>query len=174
MPASCITSSFQRPQYRRGGKSKFAVEKYTNSIQSQELKVTITRDAATWWPDTGNDVMSTALHLWDRPHQEPSNHSHHEKLSKQTATDGPSTKRLARNPKNDQGHQKQWKPGTSLVVQWLRFLAPNARGPGSILVSEPDPAHHNQDPGQPNKHIIKKKKSQRNYDIYKSLRTLYD
>ena len=60
-----------------------------------------------------------------------SNPSHHEKHSKQTSTAGPSTKRLARNPRNYQGHHKQWKSGPSLVVQWLRFLAPNARGPGS-------------------------------------------
>ena len=29
-------------------------------------------------------------------------------------------------------HQKWWKKGTSLVVQWLRFLAPSAGGPGSV------------------------------------------
>ena len=27
----------------------------------------------------------------------------------------------------------QYSPGTSLVVQWVRFRAPNAGGPGSIL-----------------------------------------
>ena len=31
------------------------------------------------------------------------------------------------------------KSGTSLVVQWLRLHAPNAGGPGSILVRELDP-----------------------------------
>ena len=63
--------------------------------------------------------------------------------------------------------------GTSLMVQWLRFHAPNAEGLGSIpnqetkifhvlpmqgawvksLVREPDPACHSEDPAQSNKYI---------------------
>ena len=34
--------------------------------------------------------------------------------------------------KLDKTKHKTWKCGTSLVAQWLRFLAPNAGGPGSI------------------------------------------
>ena len=71
-----------------------------------------------------------------------------------------------------------WKPmgeGTSLVVQWLRLHAPDARGPGPILsqgtrshmlqlkilhasTKIEDPVCHNSEPVQPNKYFKKKNK----------------
>ena len=45
---------------------------------------------------------------------------------------------------SSRGPSKLQKPGTSLVVQWLRFCAPNAGGPGSI------PGQGTKSPTQPN------------------------
>ena len=57
---------------------------------------------------------------------------------------------------NTQEANKKGKTGTSLVVQWVRFHAPNAGGPGSIpgqgtrshmcAATTKDPTCHNEDP----------------------------
>ena len=60
--------------------------------------------------------------------------------------------------RHDWGTELNWSEnGTPLVVQWLRFHAPNTGGPG--LVRELDATCSNKDLVHPNKYILKNQKA---------------